>query len=249
VNFSGISRANLLGKALRLPLRMLPKNLPVPILQGRLRGYWWIAGASTHGCWLGSYENEKRKLFEQVIGKESVVFDIGANVGFYTLLAAAITAPKGKVVAFEPLPRNLALLRRHLALNKISNVIIFEAAVTDRSGTALFVADSDPSMAKIATSGKLKVKAVALDDLVSSGVVPAPTHLKIDVEGAEARVLLGAEQLLRTHQPQIFLSTHGAEVHQECCERLIQLGYSLRPIGGADISSTDEILAVPVSQS
>ena len=249
MNFSGISRANLLGQALRLPLRMLPKNLPVPILQGRLRGYWWVMGASTHGCWLGSYENEKRELFERTITKGGIVYDVGANVGFYTLLAAVLTGPSGEVVSFEPLPRNLELLRRHLSLNRILNAIVIEAAVTETTGTTRFRATGDPSMTAVSKNGELTVKTVALDRLIAAKQLRPPSDIKIDVEGAEARVLAGAEHLLRTYHPRIFLSSHGAEIHRECCDRLAEWGYCLHPIEGEDISSTDEILAVPVSQS
>ena len=78
-NFSGISNRTILGKILRVPLHLIPKEMTVPILQGPLRGKLWIAGSSNHGCWLGSYEYEKQKVFIKRVKPGDVVFDIGAG--------------------------------------------------------------------------------------------------------------------------------------------------------------------------
>ena len=82
MNFSSISDRSLLGKALRAPLKFIPTELVVPILQGRLKGKKWVNGSSNHGCWLGSYELGKQLIFSATIKEGSVVFDLGANVGF-----------------------------------------------------------------------------------------------------------------------------------------------------------------------
>src|SRR5574341_673203 len=129
MNFSAISSNSGVGIALRYPLRWIPHERVVPVLQGRLRGKRWIVGASVHGCWLGSYEYDKQKRFVREIKKGDVVYDIGAHVGFYTLLASELVGPSGQVIAFEPLPRNLGYLHRHLALNSCKNVTVIEAAV------------------------------------------------------------------------------------------------------------------------
>jgi len=153
LNFSGISDKTAFGKALRFPLRILPQDARVVILQGKLKGYRWISGSSNHGCWLGSYECGKRKAFERVVERGTVVFDIGAHVGFYTLLAAALVGPQGTVIAFEPLPRNLRYLRSHIALNRVANVSVVEAAVADTGGTACFEEGSGHSVGHIGVEG------------------------------------------------------------------------------------------------
>ena len=118
MNFSAVPYHSWLGRVLRFPLRLLPPETIVPILQGRLRGKRWIVGSGNHGCWLGSYEYEKRRAFEQTISAGNIVFDVGAHVGFYTLLASTLVGPTGRVVAFEPAPRNLRYLKEHLRLNR-----------------------------------------------------------------------------------------------------------------------------------
>jgi len=166
VNFSAISDKTLVGKLLRSPLDLIPRNTVVPILQGSLKGRKWIVGSSNHGCWLGSYEYDKRLAFERVVGDGGVVFDIGAHVGFYTLLASVLVGPSGKVIAFEPVPRNVRYLQAHLRINHVSNVELIEAAVSDRMGVASFDESPGNSTGHLACGGSLRVKTVALDQLI-----------------------------------------------------------------------------------
>ncbi|MDX1976397.1 MAG: FkbM family methyltransferase [Pseudanabaenaceae cyanobacterium bins.68] len=243
MNFSGISNQSLLGKLLRKPLELLPPNLEVPILQGRLKSKKWIVGASNHGCWLGSYEYEKQLLFQQTIKSGDVVFDIGANVGFYSLLASVIVGNQGQVFAFEPLPRNLTYLRTHLALNHCENVRVFPVAVADFSGKIQFDQSENHCIGHISTTGELEVDATSLDDLYAQAQISLPNHLKIDVEGAELAVLKGASQVINRAFPTIFLATHGAEVHQACCALLKSWGYELKSLTAADLDQTDELIA------
>jgi FkbM family methyltransferase len=243
MNFSGISNHTLVGRILRQPLRLIPDNAPLPILQGRLRGKRWIAGAHTHGCWLGSYENEKQRAFESVVQPGSTVFDIGANAGFYTLLASVLVGSSGRVYAFEPLPRNIQLLREHLRINEIKNAEVIEAAVSDQSGAALFDDVAGSAMGRLAESGGLSVRTIRIDDLVSQAELPPPDCLKIDVEGGEFLVLSGAQSTIGKHRPKILLATHGSDVHQRCCGLLRGLGYQIEGLGGQDVAQCDELLA------
>jgi FkbM family methyltransferase len=243
LNLSGISNENLLGKLVRQPLRLIPDQARMPILQGKLRGKRWIAGAHTHGCWLGTYEIEKQKLFTQTVESGATVYDIGANVGFYTLLSSVIVGLQGHVYAFEPLPRNVCFLREHIRLNGIANATVVEAAVSDRSGETDFDDSTGSATGHIKPSGGLRVKMVKLDEFIADNSLPSPDCMKIDVEGDEMLVLTGAKSLLSGRQPTLFLSTHGADVHRDCCALLSSLGYSLQPVTGMDINETDELIA------
>ena len=100
MNFSGVSNKSIVGKALRFPLRLIPCGAQMTILQGPLRGKRWIAGSSDHGCWLGSYEYPKQRAFSAAISHGDVVYDLGANVGFYSLLASVLVGTKGQVFSF-----------------------------------------------------------------------------------------------------------------------------------------------------
>jgi FkbM family methyltransferase len=243
MNFSSISNANILGKLLRFPLILIPRKMIMPILQGKLRGKQWIVGSSQHGCWLGSYELDKRLFLEKTITEGSIVFDLGAHVGFYTLLASVLVGCRGKVFAFEPLPANFLYLKEHLRINKTTNVTVIEAAVSDRIGVAYFEDNASSFQGHISSQGKLQVKTVSLDKLINTGEIPSPNYIKIDVEGAEMQVLSGAKSLLENAHPTIFLATHGRDVHQQCCLFLTSLGYQLQPIGKNSLYESDEILA------
>jgi hypothetical protein len=105
MNFSGLRRDTLIGRPLVLSLKLVPQSSVARLLQGRLRGARWIVGPGTHGCCLGTYELPKQREFDKAVREGHVVYDVGANVGFYSLLAACCVGENGKVHAFEPLPR------------------------------------------------------------------------------------------------------------------------------------------------
>lgn len=244
MNISGISSKSLLGKGLRFPLRFIPSNTVLPVLQGRLRGYKWVVGSHVHGCWLGSYEYKKQLFVVKTIASGTVVFDMGAHVGFYTLLFSDLVGPAGQVVAFEPLPRNVQCLKRHIRLNNLSNVTVIEAAVSDKGGTALFAESGSSATGHLSVFGQHQVLQVSIDELITAGEIPVPDYLKIDIEGAEYLALMGAKSILANHHPTIFLATHGCDVHERCCALLVELGYELKAVTDQDITQTDEIVAI-----
>jgi FkbM family methyltransferase len=192
---------------------------------------------------LGTYEVEKRRVFEATIQENTVVFDIGAHVGFYTLLASTLVGPRGKVVAFEPLPANLQLLQHHLRLNHIDNVTVVDAAVSDRSGVALFDEGSNSSMGRLSPTGAIQVRTAALDDLVGNGRLPVPHYIKMDVERTEMLALSGAKSILERFHPTLFLAVHTTEINRQCCSFLRALDYHLTAIDGAAVEDCDELLA------
>jgi FkbM family methyltransferase len=245
INFSGISNSSLLGRALRLPLRFVPDGAVLRVIQGPLRGKRWIAGSSNHGCWLGSYELRKQRKVIELVRPGMVCWDVGANVGFYTLLFAELVGPSGKVLAFEPLPRNVDLLRRHVEMNGYRNVRIFPRALADFDGEASFDPGPNPSMGRIAPSGPLRVPCARADTLLATGEVEPPDVIKIDVEGAEAAVLRGARQMMERH-PVMLLATHGVQAHRECLGLLAAAGYKIRALDGGPGELTNEIVAATV---
>jgi FkbM family methyltransferase len=237
------SDKTLLGRIVRLPLRLIPKSIVIPILQGKLRGKKWIVGSGVHGCWLGHYEYDKQSIFQETITQGSIVFDIGANVGFYTLLSSVLVGPEGKVFAFEPLPNNLLYLKRHIQLNHLTNVSIIEAAVADHDGFTNFEEGKTRSQGYISPKGTLLVRTICLDKLYLRGEILIPDFMKIDVEGAEMSVLLGAKLIFQHYHPVIFLSTHGKYVHQQCVDFLKLIDYKIKVIDGKTIIHADEIVA------
>jgi FkbM family methyltransferase len=243
LNLSGIERSGLFGRLLRAPLALIPREAIVPILQGPTRGMKWVVGASTHGCWLGSYEYTKRRVMERLLRPTAVVYDVGANVGYYTLLSSALVGPKGRVIAFEPLPRNLDYLRRHIEINRLQNVTVMPTALGERLGVAHFREAADPSMGSLGEDGSLTVQVSSLDDLSARAQIPDADVIKMDIEGGELAALKGAQALLARRRPLVLLATHGIEVHRGCCDLLSALGYQLSSLDGEDLALTDEVMA------
>ena len=243
MNFSRITNQSFWGRLIRLPLKLIPKRMVLPILQGRLRSRKWIVGSGEHGYWLGSYEFNKRLAFEGEIKPGSVVYDIGANVGYFSLLAAVLAGEKGRVYAFEPLPRNVYFLKKHVALNRMDQIEVFEAAVSDQSGEAFFGLGASTAMGHLSASGEISVQRVRLDELVRTGELLPPDYLKVDVEGAEFEVLQGAREILAQHRPVIFLDTHQRDAHEPTIALLGELGYSFEILDGKPLPETKELIA------
>jgi FkbM family methyltransferase len=223
-------------------LRLVPPTTSVRVLMGSLRGKRWIVGSAIHRCWLGLYEYEKQKLISREVRPGSVFWDVGANVGFYSLLASGLVA-SGKVFAFEPVPRNLAYLREHLALNRVTNVEVLTIAVSDRNGASSFEIEETGFMGHLSSEGNMTVSTATLDSLVEAGRVLPPDYVKMDIEGAELLALRGASRAFQRFRPVLFLATHGREVEAEC-RRLLELwGYDCRNIGPKSSSDRSEIIA------
>ena len=233
----------MIKKLLRLPLHMIPKSCQMRILCGKLRGTKWIAGAGNHSCWLGIYEYEKRKLFEKAVRSGSIVYDVGAHAGYYSLLASLLVGRQGLVYAFEPAPGNLFYLREHIRRNGIRNINICACAIADYIGPMKFLDHRNSFMGRLDETGSLEVQVTTLDQLHITGKIRPPELIKMDIEGAEYEALEGARKILLEYHPILFLATHGAGIHHRCIKLLESFKYKIRPIGSKDLWNTDEILA------
>jgi FkbM family methyltransferase len=247
INWSAIDRRSLAGRLLRLPARALPARCVMRVRQGPARGMKWIAGSSVHGCWLGTYEFEKQKSLERFIRPGMTIYDVGAQAGFYTLFFSRLAGGRGKVFAFEPCAYEARFLIDHVRLNHLDNVRVIQAAVAEKR--ELLPMSSDRGMCENrlgdVPDATLMVPTISLD---SSGL-PVPDLIKMDVEGAETAVLLGAQRTLREARPVLFVALHGDEQRKTCSIILRDAGYSIHDLDGRRLSgalSVDEIYALPV---
>src|SRR3989344_5029290 len=164
INFSKISNKSFFGKLLRGFLTIIPDRMTVRILQGKLKGKKWIKGSGVNGYWLGSYESEQVSIFEKELKDGDVFFDIGANVGFYSLLAAEIIGKDGKVFSFEPLPENFKYLKKHIEINNYKNIFPFETAISDKVGIAFLGNIINRSQGYLIDSGGLRGETISIDE-------------------------------------------------------------------------------------
>jgi FkbM family methyltransferase len=234
-----ISPRTVLAKILRWPLSLIPREAQVRILRGPLRGRKWIVGAGPNSCWVGTYEVARLCALANAVTNGNVVYDIGANVGIYTLVASLRVGPRGKVYAFEPLERNLIYLRRHLTLNNVQNCVILETAVCNEVGTRPFSSAAwDSSMGRLSPDGEISIPSTTLDSCIyGEKGLHRPDIIKIDVEGAEFEVLRGASRALTEFHPTIFLEIHGAQLHADCRAFLLAKGYCVEE-GDGNLTAT-----------
>ena len=160
-------------------------------------GTLWFDAADTHLTpWVrsqGVWEADVMKLLRATLRPGDVFVDVGANVGFHSVLAAQLVGPAGQVVAIEPAPWTLELLRANVWRSG-ANVTIVPVAASDTPGTVRLEFDlGHRSGARFAEGRGAEVRAARLDDLLPD---TACSVLKIDVEGAEPLVLRGARGLL-----------------------------------------------------
>lgn len=154
------------------------------------------------------YEPHVTRMLRSLLRSGDTFVDIGANLGYFTLLAARLVGDRGAVIAFEPNPENCRLLRRSLAQNGIRNVHLHEKAVAESAQRLSFSTSSLHSNARILRPEELhgheewydQVEAIALDDILGD-LVAEIALIKIDIEGAEPRAWQGMQALLQRHRP------------------------------------------------
>jgi FkbM family methyltransferase len=176
----------------------------------------------------------------------SIVLDIGANVGVYSLLMARWVGPVGRIYAFEPAPQTLRDLRAHVAMNKMNEQIeVVDRAVSDQKGEAIFYAHNtsgenslNPGFAKrLSEAQAVKVPVTTVDQFCEANNL-APKLLKIDVEGFELHVLRGARETLLRYRPSLVIEMHpmfwkeiGVTV-EEVHETFSKPNYRITPLEG-----------------
>lgn len=249
VNWSNLPSNTLLGRGLRLLLRLVPQGRVVRVRSGLNRGMRWIVGAGTHGCWLGTYEAAKQDCLARFVKPGMKVLDIGANAGFYTLAFSRLVGDDGHVWAVEPYAGNAAHLLAHIRHNRLHNVTVVQAAVGDREGVTGFHIGSNNCVGHLNDVSSYKVPVVSLDRLVADGTLPVPDLIKMDIEGAESAALEGARRLLAEKKAMFFIALHGEIQKRECLEMLLSNSYRIFLMDGTEIRGhvvhCDEIYAVP----
>jgi FkbM family methyltransferase len=171
----------------------------------------------------GRYEPEECGYFQNVLRPSDVCIDIGANVGFYTLLFSRLAAT-GEVHAFEPVEANWHMLNINVLTNSLRNVTLNRAAVGDRDGEAEFTLASDPTYSSFVDTGRkpsagcVQVPVITLDSYLRQQQLARVDCLKVDVEGGEYKVLMGGTRLLSDPQRRprlVMLELHNPMLQQQ----------------------------------
>lgn len=221
------------------------------IRTGPMRGLCWRRYNRLNFWYhLGLFEPQITRLIRDSLREGDCFWDIGANGGYHTLLAARTVGPAGHVLAVEANPDLIPLIQAQLQLNEVANCTVVGVAISDREGTARFAVDDNSLKSRLSDAKEmgegqiLEVATTTLDALARHHA--PPNLLKIDVEGAEVQVLLGGAHLLSIGaRPRLLVSTHGEYEGDQCKQLLDAHGYSVSSVPGF----AQMLLAIPNDSS
>lgn len=223
------------GALMRWVQHLAPDRiLTLPVLLGPLAGRRIALNLRYRWGWgylLGIYEKDVEQALRKAVKPGDVVYDVGAHMGYHTLLAAQLAAP-GPVIAFEPHPLNQRALERTIALNSDLNIKCVPKAAGDRTATVSLICRDERSdvpdysgLARIAdvagpadAGAAVSVEMVDLDSFCAQSQL-WPNVIKIDVEGAEGLVLHGMAGILSTGQTTLIIEAHD----ETACRQVFRL--------------------------
>lgn len=186
---------------------------PRKIFRGLASGYRiCVSPAENLAYLLGTAEPHLQRIIKQYVATGDTVYDIGANVGYVSLSLAKQVGPQGRVIAFEPVPRNVESFRENLKVNRLDNIQLLAFAASDTCGEAVIrIADSLSTASLVwhrndPSTTELTIKTVSIDSMVEAGDLGSPKFVKIDVEGAEGSVLQGMRRTVAAARPVLLSS-------------------------------------------
>lgn len=202
------------------------------------------AGVAASLLRYGFHEKYETELFKKSIKKGMVVIDIGAHIGYYTLLAARLTGEKGKVFAFEPDPYNYTLLVKNIEVNGYSNVIPVQKAVFSKSGKMkLFLDKSDLGNHSLSDANipngdtSITIEVISLDEFFKDKHHKIDV-IKMDVQGSEMGVLQGMTNIINKNDNLEIITEfwpmglrRSGSSPKEFLNRLVGYGFTLYQIG------------------
>ena len=216
----------------------VPKGLSeVTIAAGAAKGLRMILDLQLEkDYWLGTYESDLGAAARKLIQPGDVIYDVGANIGYISLLSAHLSGKNGKVFAFEALPANVNRLRKNVAINTLeSRITVTHAAVIDTVQPATFLTHPSGAMGKVLGSagrdeqyiGSITVPGLTLDAFVYDENQPPPDIIKMDIEGGEGSALVGMPRLLAEKKPVLLIELHGEKAARQVWTILHHHHYSV----------------------
>jgi FkbM family methyltransferase len=187
----------------------------------------------------GTLEPPVQEALRRLLAPGDVFYDVGANIGFFTILGARLVGPAGRVVAFEPVPACARAVAHNIALNDFARAEIREEAVGEAGGRARLLVVGEASWSHLASTGRhadvrdeIDVTVVAIDELVRAETIPPPDVLKIDTEGAELQAIAGMRATIERHRPAIVCELH--DTNERFVALMDELGYTTTNLDGPE---------------
>jgi FkbM family methyltransferase len=180
----------------------------IKIRAGAGEGMRFNSAHSNPAYSLGTNELPVQNALAEHLSSKDVFYDIGANVGFFTIVGAKLVGPYGKVISFEPVPENANVIRHNVQINQLQNVSVVEKAVSNHNDYESLQVTTYSGGAMLASAGTaddvartIKIPVISIDHAITNSELPPPNVVKIDVEGAELNVFLGMVYTLRCYHP------------------------------------------------
>jgi FkbM family methyltransferase len=249
-SLGGLRRVPVLGDLLSWTSRKLvPRDslVWVQIQHGPSEGLWIRLNPRTgQSVQKGIGEPRVQKALTDYLRPGMTFYDLGANIGFFSLMAARLVGPAGLVVSFEADPEIAARLQENLTRNQFTHTRVEQKAVWSEPTTVSFErvdpnTSPDRGLGHVSpngsASGTIAVEAVTLDQYTASH--PPPDFLKCDVEGAEVVVFQGAKQLLSGKRPIVLVEMHSPENHRALLDQFTGHGYRCQNL------DENHVLALP----
>lgn len=224
----------------------------VVIPHGEARGASFRAERRSLAWITGKVEPEVQRALRRLVTPGSTFLDVGASIGFFTVLGARLVGSAGRVVAFEPNAGASAAIRTNADLNGLANVAIVVSALSDRDGHGFLEGPTAPTAGLVdePTPAAVRVRTTSLDAFLAERPDLVPDVVKIDVEGHEAPVLRGMIETLKTVRPVVIVEMHG---DRRFLSILKAAGYACSVLEGdasvADAPWWAHVLALPPGYS
>jgi FkbM family methyltransferase len=220
----------LYASSLATPLRRMlrtasPPGFTLVDVCGRLAGTKMLVDLSCEKYyWFGTHEERVQEAIVSRVSTGAIAYDVGAHVGFFSLLLSETVGPAGRVLAFEPQPANAARLLGNIEANDRANIELHAVALSVTPGVGRMSSHSSSLQGALVESAPAdppadRVAVTSVDALVADGA-PPPSFLKIDVEGAEGLVLAGARQTIARHTPAMIIEIHSPVAWGEVLDAL-----------------------------
>jgi FkbM family methyltransferase len=233
--YARLSVAPFLGPTLRrIARKLIPSETRIwlRISDGLAKGLWVNLDPRYETPYAeGQYESVLQQALSRHLWSGSVFYDIGAHIGVVSMYGAQLVGISGRVFAFEAAPENVSRIEEHLARNSLPQIRMIPCAVWSSRGRVRFERAPTQSSRNggavaslaIARDDDIEVDAVALDDFALGN--PLPAVIKIDVEGAEADVLRGSEEVFRRAKPVLICEVHHVRAAEDVARWLEERAY------------------------
>jgi FkbM family methyltransferase len=247
--FAGVRRWPVIGPAVGwLSARIVPRDelAWMRVQHGPATGIWLHLNPRTGRlAYEGGGEPEVQAALVKHLRPGMTFYDVGANIGFFSMLGARLVGPSGRVIAFEADPEVAARLLGHAARNEFGWIRVEQKAVWSEARSVFFertdpAKSPDRGLGHVVENGSgnaIRVEAVSLDEYAKSAA--EPDFVKCDVEGAEGEVICGMERLLREKRPAVLCEMHSEENKRALQAQFARLDYESR------LLDENHVLALP----